>query len=209
MVSLLYSTASMPPATPPPSSRPKHLKRDSSHLTMPVGDMSPSKRMRVAFNDDIDVRILDEWTPKPQDLVQEEVRAAVEGHLRHSAGSDDTAYEQLRMLFASAAVGEQQNNGGEVSHDDPDRPSGALLKQYLVALLRRIGDLKGCSTLVYAVLDVNWFGREDKFVTLYIKFLGALGSVIPGFLKHIMEKTVRHFVSRKCTTTLSCMRMFY
>ncbi|PSK60634.1 RNA polymerase I-specific transcription initiation factor rrn3 [Elsinoe australis] len=162
---------------------------------MPVGDMSPSKRMRVAFNDDIDVRILDEWTPKPQDLVQEEVRAAVEGHLRHSAGSDDTAYEQLRMLFASAAVGEQQNNGGEISHDDPDRPSGALLKQYLVALLRRIGDLKGCSTLVYAVLDINWFGREDKFVTLYIKFLGTLGSVIPGFLKHIMEKTVRHFVS--------------
>ncbi|PNS20408.1 RNA polymerase I-specific transcription initiation factor rrn3 [Sphaceloma murrayae] len=179
-----------PPATPPPSSRPKHLKRDSTHLANPR-DLSPSKRMRVAFNDDIDVRILDEWTPRPQDLVQEEVRAAIDGHLRHG---DKTAYEQLRMLFAGAAVGEQVRDGEEVRHDDPERPSGALLKQYLVALLRRMGDLKGCPALVYAVLDMNWFGREDMFVKLYVKFVGALGSIIPGYLGQVMEKTVRHFV---------------
>ncbi|KAG8623352.1 hypothetical protein KVT40_008328 [Elsinoe batatas] len=189
----------MPPTTPPPSTtRPKHLKRDSTHLAAPSGSLSPSKRMRVAFNDDIDVRILDEWTPRPQDLVQEEVRAAIDGHLRGAnKGGDDSAYEALRTIFASAAVGEQRGGSeeGQTRHDDLERPSGALLKQYLVALLRRVGDLKGCGGLVYAVLDVNWFGREEGFVALYLKFLGALGSVVPGFLRGVMEKTVRHFVN--------------
>ncbi|KAF4555809.1 RNA polymerase I specific transcription initiation factor RRN3-like protein [Elsinoe fawcettii] len=183
----------MPPTTPPPSTnRPKHLKRDSSHLTssMSNAELSPTKRMRVAFNDDIDVRILDEWTPRPQDLVVEEVRAAIDGHLRR-AGGDDEAYELLRGVFASAAVGDQVRDGEERG----ERPTGALLKQYLLALLRRVGDLKGCGGLVYTVLDVNWFGREEGFVALYVKFLGALGSVVPGFLRAMMEKTVRHFVN--------------
>ncbi|KAF2154655.1 RNA polymerase I-specific transcription initiation factor RRN3 [Myriangium duriaei CBS 260.36] len=181
------------PNTPSPS-RPTTLKRDSSHLTPLVGDLATAKRLRVAFSDDVDVRFLEGRTDRTQELVQEEVRIAIDAHLRRGQGNDDSAYEQLRMMFAAAALEENQ---GDLRPDGYalERPSGAILKQYLAALLRRVGDLKGCSTLLYAILDMNWFGRKEDFISLYAKFLGALASVHPGFLKHIMEKTVRHFVS--------------
>lgn len=198
MVSLILPTASMP-CTPPPS-RPKTLKRDSTHLQL-ASDDSPTKRNRVAFSDDVDVRILEGWNSRPQELVLEEVRLAIDSHLRRGNMHDDSAYEQLRMTFAAAALddgeGEHRPDGFELS-----RPNSALLKQYLAALLRRVGDLKGCTTLLYAILDLNWLGRRDDFVNLYIKFLGTLASAHPGFLRHILEKTVRHYVSRECNLSV-------
>ena len=157
-------------------------------------ELSPTKKPRVAFSDEVDVRILEGWTHRSQDLVQEEVQVAIDSHLRRSHGGDESAYEQLRSMFAVAALEENKSDHRPDGFSlEPE--SSALLKQYLAALLRRVGDLKNCNTLLHAILDMNWFGRKDDFTSLYIKFMGVLGSVHPAYLKHIMEKTIRHFVS--------------
>jgi len=175
------------------------LKRNSSHLSSPSSSdslASQTKRLKVAFDDKIHVKIMeDSWTAdKPPELVREEVRLAIEGHLRPGAAKDDTAYDQLRTFLLGAAASKDQG-AGSYHHDSfqEDGPSAGLLKQYFIALLGRVNDLKGCGTLIHAALDVNWFGRDEAFVGLYVRFLGALASAIPGFLEPVIERIVRHF----------------
>ena len=191
MVSIVYPAVAM--------AQQRGLKRDSSHLSSPSSSdslASQTKRLKVAFDDKIDVKILDDWAgaAKPQELVREEVRLAIEGHLRPGSSKDDTAYDQLRTFLLGAAVDRVQGTGG-YHHDSfqEEGPSAALLKQYFVALLGRVNDLKGCGTLIHAALDINWFGRDEAFVGLYVRFLGALASAIPGFLEPVMDRIVRHF----------------
>ena len=173
------------------------LKRDSSHLSSPSSHDSilaqKAKRVKVEFNDNVDVRVMDDYDSKPFELVREEVRSAIEGHLRPSDTKDDTVYEQLRQVFASAAVGADDSPSRRRDVRTDEKPSSVLLKKYVVALLGRVRDLKECPRLVYSILDINWFGREESFVLQYRRFLGALGSAIPGFVKAIMERIVRHF----------------
>ncbi|KAH0362004.1 RNA polymerase I-specific transcription initiation factor RRN3, partial [Aureobasidium melanogenum] len=176
----------------PPSLPQKSLKRDASHLSSPAPESSQSKKLRVAFDDRVDVRIMDDWTAKPLDLVKDEVRSALEGHLRTGADKDDGAYEQLRMIFISAQPSRSHDSGPVSSHTEA--PSTATLKKYLVALSGRVSDLKACGKLVHAVLDVNWLGRDDAFVALYVRFLGTLGSAVPGFLRTVLDRIVGHFV---------------
>lgn len=191
MVSLVYPPASMPL---PPTRPAAGLKRDSSHLSSPSSHdsvlASQNKRLKVAFDESIDMRIIDDWNSKPLDLVREEVRAALDGHLRPGENKDDTAYEQVCMLFAHAVV--NKTEADRAVHRG-EKPSNVLLKKYIIALLGRVSELKGCGRLVFTILDINWFGRDDTFVALYVRFLGALGSAMPGFLKAIMERVVRHF----------------
>jgi RNA polymerase I-specific transcription initiation factor RRN3 len=203
MVSLIQAPI-MPPSLPQ-----KSLKRDASHLSSPPptdsannsssannnSSSSQNKRLRVAFDDKVDVRIMDDWTAKPLDLVKDEVRSALEGHLRSGAEKDDSAYEQLRMVFVSAQSNDSSN--AAVSSYNSEAPSTALLKKYLVALSGRVSELKACGKLVHAVLDVNWLGRDDGFVALYVRFLGTLGSAVPGFLRTLLDRLVGHFVEGK------------
>ncbi|GAB7348817.1 hypothetical protein MBLNU459_g7531t1 [Dothideomycetes sp. NU459] len=197
MVSLVSSQAS---PMPPPAHVPhKSLKRDSSHLSSPSpGDSLPSsqaKRLKVAFADSVDVRIMDDWSSKPLDLVREEVRSGLDSHTRSGDDKDDSGYDQLRMMFISA--GSSRGQTDDTSEPDGsvlDRPSSALLKKYLIALTGRVSELKGCGKLVLAVLDLNWVGRDETFMALYVRFLGALGSAVPGFLRPILDRIVRLFV---------------
>src|ERR1700712_1353513 len=101
MVSLVKNPAVVAvPATQQPQNK---LKRDASHLSSPSASDSltsgQNKRLKVAFDDNVDVRIMDDWTSKPLDLVKEEVRSAIDGHRRSGDEKDDTGYEQLRMTF--------------------------------------------------------------------------------------------------------------
>ena len=203
MVSLISNPAAMAPPRsrqgPPPS-----LKRDSSHLSSPSpqdalhSSQSQSKRLKVAFDDKVDVRIMDDWTSKPLDLVKEEVRSGLDGHGRSGDQKDDSGYEQLRMVFVGA--GSSLGPDGQVREADGsalDRPSTALLKKYMVALVGRVSELKTCANLVVAILDMNWIGRDESFVALYVRFLGALGVAVPGYMRAILDRVVRHFIDGK------------
>ena len=200
MVSLIYPAVTMSQPATPLTRRPTlGSKRDSTCISSPSSSdslASQAKRLRVSFDDRIDVRVLDPANSKSLELVREEVRTAIDGHLRQGGGKDDSAYEEVRLLFATAAIG-----AFDIARDRDfyasDRPSSARLKPYVIALLGRVHELKGCASLVFSVLDINWFGRDEAFAALYVRFLGALGSASPGFLKPILEKSVRHFASRK------------
>ena len=197
MVSLV-SAPTMPPSLPQ-----KSLKRDASHLSSPAAaDSSQTKKLRVAFDDKVDIRIMDDWTAKPLDLVKDEVRSAIEGHLRSGADKDDGAYEQLRMVFISAQASRDRDNSAVAS--STEAPSTALLKKYLVALSGRVSELKACSKLVHAVVDVNWLGRDDAFVALFVRFLGALGSAMPGFLRTVLDRIVGHFADGRSHSCIVC-----
>lgn len=145
----------------------------------------------MAFDDNVDVRIMEDWSSKPLDLVKEEVNTAIDAHRRSGDDKDDSGYEQLRMMFVNAAGSHGRDGPDSVALD---APSTALLKKYLLALIGRVSDLKACANLVTAVLQINWLGREDTFVALYVRFLGALGTAVPGYLRSMLERMVRHFV---------------
>lgn len=179
----------------------KSLKRDASHLSSPSTQDSlfssqPTKRLRVAFDDNVDVRIMDDWNTKPVELVREEVRSAIEGHLRTGDEQDNTGYEQLRMIFVGAGTTQDPSRrDSEKAGYADERPNTALLKQYIAALTQRVSELRHCGSLIMAVMDINWVGREETFVATYTRFLAALGSAVPGVLRTVLDRMVRLFVN--------------
>lgn len=172
------------------------LKRDSSYLDTDdeAGLSASTKRLKVAFSPNVDVRVLDNnsWNEKSAELVKEEVRVAVEGHLRYSVEKrtdsegqdekrrDDTQYERLLTFF-----------GQDV--DSADAPSGRLLQKYLWALEAKVSSLGECGKLVMAVLDLEWLGRDETFAARYVRFLVSLTSAQSKYVPAVLERLVAHF----------------
>lgn len=173
-------------------SKRKHREADGDGVPL----ASQSKRVRVAFDPDVEVRIVEDWNEKGLDLVREEVRRAIE---RHSVG-DSAAYDQLKQLFTAKPSSE-------------DAPSTALLRKYVVALTGHVNMLnKHSSGLVYALLDCQWLGRDEGFIGLYLRLLGGIMSVHGGYSAAVLKMPVKHFTNCKpssCTlgmplTVLQC-----
>ncbi|KAI7003946.1 hypothetical protein KC366_g18944, partial [Hortaea werneckii] len=98
MVSVATPRGAMPPPPTPLPKRPTlGLKRDSSYLdTDDESSLSTTtKKLKVAFDPNVDVRIVDDWTEKSFDLVKEEVRLGVERHLAAGDQRDDSQYIKL------------------------------------------------------------------------------------------------------------------
>jgi len=240
--------------------RPKNLKRDSTHLdssslsSQPLdlhrgnGTNSPTKRLKVAFSDDVDIHtyvVVPQYINdlgsqgKSSELIREEVRVAIESHVRFSnvvgingtttvGNGDDSPYQTLRNTFSRASC-QNQLKRAEDEHidyavkdinasrvrrgsalksggvrlkiqDDAEEDevlSSVVLGEYVIALSGRIGELKGCGGLIHTILDVDWFGRTELFIRYYLKFLGGLISVHPGFTRPVMKKMIAQFVNCK------------
>jgi RNA polymerase I-specific transcription initiation factor RRN3 len=169
-----------PPPTPkamPP--RPTMgLKRDSSYLDTDDEVSTATKRLKVAFSPNVDIKILDEsWNEKSFELVKEEVRVSIE---RHADLKHDVQYTKLVALLGQDAF-------------DGDAPSGKLLRKYLLALEARVNSLGDCGKLVIAVLDLAWLGRDEVFVGLYVRFLVSLASAQSKYIPAILERLVSQF----------------
>lgn len=133
---------------------------------------SPSKRSRVAFNDDVEI-VSDDDELDPL-LVKEQVRRAIERHLNY----DHESYEKIRAVFASAP-------------DVVDAPSNKVLKVHLQALLANVSKLgRECNGLVNSVIFSEWVGRDDAFVALFVRFLGNLAAAQGGYVNKIMGMLV-------------------
>ena len=141
---------------------------------------SSTKKLRVAFDPKIDVRIMDSWDDKSFDLVKEEVRQGVERHVAPADRRDDTQYLKLLHLL-----------GQEVFSSDA--PSSKLLTKYILAIDARVSSLGECGKLVSAMLDISWVGRDDTFVGLFMRFLLDLASAHPKFISAMMERLVANF----------------
>ena len=144
---------------------------------------SQAKRRRVAFNPEVDVRILNDEHDKSLELVGEEVRIAIE---KHAAG-DKAAYDALKGLFREAPT-----SGAA--------PLSGLLQKYVIALTNNVPVLDhNCKGLVHAVIDCSWVARNDHFVRSYRSFLRSLLSVQPGYLSTLLQMLVSMFLAAPST----------
>ena len=190
MVSLATPVGAMRPPPTPLSQRPTlGLKRDSSFLDTDDEHAlsSTTKKLKVAFSPNVDTRIIDDWSEKSFDLVKEEVRTAIERHLAPVERRDETQYTRLVQVLSQDAA-------------SSEAASAKLIKKYLLALEARVSVLGECGKLVMAVLDISWLGRDETFVALYLRFMGALASAQSKYQPAIMEKLVSHFAKLPAST---------
>ncbi|KAJ4287975.1 DNA independent RNA polymerase I transcription factor [Kalmusia sp. IMI 367209] len=139
---------------------------------------SQTKRRRVTFDPEVDVRILADPNEKSQELVGEEVGRALE---KHAAG-DTTAYDLLRSLFS-----EKPTSSGA--------PLTGLLQKYIIALINNVPLLDHSRRgLVHAVIDCHWIARNEHFVRSYRQFLRSLLSVHPAFTSTVLGMLVNMFI---------------
>jgi RNA polymerase I-specific transcription initiation factor RRN3 len=145
---------------------------------------SQLKRRRVAFNPDVDVRILSDENDKSLELVGEEVRRAIE---KHAAG-DKASYDLLKGLF----------------REDPrssSAPLSGLLQKYVIALTNNVHLLDhSCKGLVHAIIDCSWTARNDAFVRSYRYFLRSLLSIHSGFMSNVLQVLVAMFLKAPSIT---------
>ena len=174
----------MPPP-PTPLKRPTlSLKRDNSYMDTDddagLSLSSSTKKSKVSFDPNIDVRIMDDWTDKSFDLVKEEVRQGIERHIAQGDYKDDSKYAKLVHLLGQDPT-------------SSEAPNSKLLKKYLLAIDARTSSLGECGKLVGAVLDLSWLGRDEAFVTLFTRFLCDLASAHGKYVSAIMDRLVSHF----------------
>jgi len=117
---------------------------------------SPVKRT-VTFSDVVEA-VEDESVVRE---VGKEVQFALESH----AEGESEAFDTLRGYFGS-----DDNNGQQ-------KPSPERLLLYLAALTSHIGMLRrSCAPLVHDILESDWLGQDDTYVSTYVRFLGGLVS---------------------------------
>ena len=176
MPTILRPAGSIPTAGKPLVRRPtltrKHDEIDDRLSTAPI------KRAKVKFDENIDVKDLQEWEKVPE-LVQEEVRRALQ---MHSIG-DNSGYDEIKSIFRVGVKGEAEC-------------SSNTLKSYTNALLRNIASLdKSCSDLVHAILNSAWVNQADEYINLYVRLLANLVSAHGSFLPDVLNMMVQNLVS--------------
>ena len=175
--------ASANPATSTPSgSLSPSLKRtyDESNDES-AQDQDANKRPRVTFDDNVDVRIIDEIDDsKPLEYIRDEVKRGLDGHLAQGDDSDDTIYDQIIELFKTPT-----------SQDEA--PNTNKLRKYLQGLVPHVGTLgRQCSGLVHAITDMQWLGRDEDFVGLFRHFLALLLSAHGGYTGSVLNILVKN-----------------
>lgn len=192
MTSFIAASQRSQAFTPPPTWSSAAQKRKRETLAAEDSDdllSSQGKRHRVAFDPHVEVRVMEDWNEKGLELVREEVRRALEQRQRLSfvARTEDDdepsedRYEQIKSLFSKAP-------------DADDVPATSLLRKYLMALTSNVGRLNmSCAGLVHSILESQWVGRDDAFVSVYVRFLGNLLSAQHGYLGVVLKMLVSHF----------------
>ncbi|KAI9879963.1 MAG: hypothetical protein M1830_006271 [Pleopsidium flavum] len=165
-------------------------KRDNTDMDLDEDAVppSPSKRSKVTFDTDVEVRIMDEWEKGPE-LIRAEVRRAVEKH----AHGENTGYDRVKEVFTTEPMA-------------VDAASPTTMRNYLLALLGNVASLnKSCSGLVHAVLESQWLGRDESYVALYVRFLGTLVSAQGGFIGAVLRMLINDFCNGIVSKNLSVM----
>ncbi|KAL8734149.1 MAG: hypothetical protein Q9166_001634 [cf. Caloplaca sp. 2 TL-2023] len=183
------------PAGPTPALTNKHRPRKSTLVRKRENDdmlapSSPSKRSKVSFDSDVEVRMVEECEKSPA-VIQDGVRRAL---LKRAAG-DNTGYDRMKAIYIPA-------------EDDQDEPSFATVRNHTAALLSNVSMLnKSCADLVHAVLSSDWLGRSEEYVHLFTQFLANLVSTqalyLPDVLRMLVENITAAPPSRSQSDTLA------
>ena len=148
---------------------------------------SQSKRTKVTFDSDVEVRVMGDWEKAPE-LVQEEVRRALAKH----AMGDDSDYDRVKCIYTA-------------KEDVEDEPSSNTIKNYTRALIGSASSLnQSCSDLVYAVLGSQWLGREGDYVQLYVRLLANLAHAHGETLADVLRMLVDNLTAGERTSRFKC-----
>lgn len=151
---------------------------------------SPSKRARtVTFNPTVDEKV---FVSSPavseygdMEDVRFDVRRALEEHI---GGHSEVAYDQLKELFAP------EKKRGSTEEDDT-KEKNERRKASLLALTSCTSMLgKSCSGLIQVLLEMDWVGRDEGFMKVYVKFLGNFASAQGGYVGSVLGMLVDKFV---------------
>lgn len=160
----------------------------SSQLHTPSSPTT--KRPKVEFDMTRNTtHLVEDWNEKGVQLVREEVRLALR---RHHAG-ESAGYDAIKELFVAKPSAS-------------DAPSSSLLRKYLLALSANAGMLdKRCSGLVKALLDSQWYGRDDQFVKAHLYFLSALLNANNGYTRYTFDSLVMRFADMPASIRRVCI----
>lgn len=162
-----------------------------------VPSSSQAKRQRVSFDTAVEVRVLERWDEKSYEHVREEVK---EMFRRKADGRSSARLGVITELFGVIAKerdGRNANGTGSVYDEDEEDapPSSSLLRKYLLALTGHVGSLnREYGSLVYAIIDHQWWDRDSSFVNTYVRFLGSLVSAQNGYTNAVLKMLVRRFL---------------
>lgn len=177
MSALLHPSGPITSVTAKPLPRRSNLvrKREDEEDSIPS---SPSKKAKVTFDSDVEVREVSEWERAPE-VTYEEVRRALAKQLL----GESSGYEKVKDIYAT-------------KNDEENEVSPATLKSYTLALLGNVSALnKTNSDLVQLVLKSEWLGRREDYVSLYIRFLANLASAQGIYLGDIMRMLVNNLTA--------------
>ena len=164
-------------STPNPLHRRPTLvrKRDDDEGAPPS---SPTKRAKVTFDTDVEVHVMEEWEKAPT-LVQEEVRRA----FAKRALGDSSGYEKLKDVYSP-------------KEDQEEELSSNTLKNYTIALLGDVSTLnKSNADLVHLILKSEWLGRQEDYITVYVRLLANIVSAHGVFLGDAMRMLVTNLTA--------------
>ncbi|KAK5947567.1 DNA independent RNA polymerase I transcription factor [Knufia obscura] len=168
------SNVSKIPPRPSSISQRSTLKRSIDDTNLLATPSSPTKRLRVKFDADVDIVSADDEDDLDPLVVNEQVRRAIERHLTYDHG----AYERIRGLFTA-------------DHEKERAPSTKALRYHIQALEANVTRLrKECGTLVQSIIWSEWVGRDDSYVAAVVRFLGSLAVAQGGFVSSIMSMLV-------------------
>lgn len=166
------STSTLKPLTRRPT---LVRKRDDNEEAPPF---SPGKRAKVTFDSDVEVRVAGDLEKAPE-LIQEEVRRAF---MKRALG-DNTGYDRLKEVYRK-------------TKDVEDAFSPNTTRNYTIALLSNVSALnKTNSDLVQLILNSDWLGRQEEYVSLYVRLLANIVSAQGIFLGDLIGMLVQNLTA--------------
>ncbi|KAL8695862.1 MAG: hypothetical protein Q9224_003112 [Gallowayella concinna] len=158
-------------------------KREDDDILAPS---SPTKRSKVSFDSDVEVRVVEEWEKSPA-VVQDGVRRAL---LKRATG-DNTGYDRIKTIYAPV-------------EDGRDEPSPATVRNHTAALLSNVSMLNmSCADLVHVALGSDWLGRSEEYVHLFTQFLANLVSAQALYLPDVLRMLVENITAAPPSQTQS------
>lgn len=162
---------------------------DNEHLPQ-----SPTKRRKtVAFDlESTIVQSIGLQTQTPDEIRKkvESIKQVVLKALKEKTTGDQEAYDTLKGVFRADR---RRGTSPEPSQRADDIDPSDLI--YYVNALRSYAPQIGrsCSSLVHEVLGIQWLGRPDNFVTVYIDFLANLVTGQSIYLSNVLAMLVEKF----------------
>lgn len=120
----------------------------------------------------------------------EHIKQVVLKALKEKAMGDQEEYDTLKGIFHDDRRRRTSPNSSQVD-DDIDPSDLIYYVNALKACAPHIG--RSCSGLVHEVLGIQWLGRPDNFVNVYVDFLANLVTGQSIYLSNVLAMLVEKF----------------